>query len=211
MLLFQINTPSNSVKRITNHCVNHFFENFILKLTYSPPVSSITTIASYVLPAFCEYSPFTSTRPSFRSVVAIVAVNSFFLEAKKRLSRHNAKRQSRLLQGKPFAPSSTALPHRGHTPMDFRSTANNTPPSGTGWLLATSSRTISDISRMKATGAISPRSICRSFCSHSAVSCGDCSSSGRTVMSETPLGGGAACSPSCRLFAPPAPPSLAFQ
>ena len=55
-------------------------------------------------------------RPSFKRAAATDFVIDFFLLEKKRLSFQRAKEHSLLPQKKPFFPSNTGAPQRGHTP-----------------------------------------------------------------------------------------------
>ena len=66
------------------------------------------------------------------------------------------------------------------------SEGNSTAAPGTGWYVFTSSSTIAAIPAMKSSGDSSPRSTSPSRCSQSAVSRGDCRTSGRTVTRELP-------------------------
>ena len=110
---------------------------------------------------------------------------------KKRFSFQSAKEQERLSQKNPFWLSFTAEPQRGQTPITSLSSflfENIEKNFLSGCLCVhTSSRTISLIPSIKLSALSSPRSICKSCDSHSAVRSGDLMLSGRIVIKSTPF------------------------
>ena len=91
----------------------------------------------------------------------------------------------RSLKNQPFSRSTTGLPQFGQTPIILFFISAFAPFAAS--VVVTSEEIISLISVIKVSGSISPRSICSSFVSQSAVISGDWISSGITVMRAFPL------------------------